>query len=570
MAETRCLFCSMQCPVSVEVTRGGRFLPRYGTLPDGTLHPLCGRGNLIAELASGRGRLSMPLIRQNGELSPLSLQEALGILSGWLSRKPASNALIIDGNLPEEDIKAGAAFASGVLDGAPAAVFLPPCDEQALDGLDASSCPLGSWARLGASDLFLAIGDVFCSHPVAARNILKALRESKENRLVVLDSRRSRTSAHAHSFFFAPPGALAVFLSALAEKFSSKLPEVRSAIGGLNLANLLEEASIPSGTVNALADLLSGARAPIFFLDVTMGREPDWEAVAAVTSLLARATGGSVIPLFTYGNARGAWQTRRRFNLASVSDFVSSFPSAIEVLLLVNCAFLSYFPDSYFSDLVSRAKKVVAISPLSPEKSLEISMALPSSWWFEETGLVSASTGESVSIAPVLSSPSGVESPRELLRLLSSLLGRASRLEEGAPEGGETPKASPGGFELKVLKKASPGKFRLVATSGPYNFAEGAVTRRCGWPELMEEPEISLNPEDARSRNWREGRLLRLSSPYDTVSLPLKLDARLPRGIASVSEHFVETRRLFGWKPQGNSGGIYSGPVDLEISSAEG
>ena len=571
MPETKCLFCSLQCPAAVEKSGMGSFEPSF-PLVSGEAKPLCGRGSLTSELLSHPRRLTQARLLENGALRFVSGSFALSALALLLQKEAsgAKTAFILDGNIHSETLRLGVAFAKGVLPGSRVSVFLPPPDEQALMGLEASDAPIASWEELPRKELIISIGDPFSTHPVAARKVLSTIRSDRTKRLVAVGPSRSRTSRHAHSFIEVRPGSMGVFLAACAGALPARPPELEAALSRFDLPRHIERARIDIGQVRELM-AMAASTTTIFLFQVSMGREDDFRLPAALLGLLVRALKASIIPLLSYGGSVAAYEVSRLPGVTLVPEAMTKALEGLDALVLAGLDIASFFPDDFFEQVLKSVKNVIYVSPFAPSREVRHKPRLifPGAFWFESEGTVLDQRGQSAMLSRLASPPSGAWTLKEFFEGLARELGRERLLEEALEELPLKASAPPSLQEMlqpPEIPTAGEGKLLLFSTSSPYHFADGSVTKNCEWPNLMEpEPLIHVSREDSSKLHLEPGLKVLVKSKYGSLETPLVIDPEISQGSASVSEHFAEARQLFGWKPASASF-IRSGPVEVEVS----
>jgi NADH-quinone oxidoreductase subunit G len=101
------------------------------------------------------------------------------------------------------------------------------------------------------------------------------------------------------------------------------------------------------------------------------------------------------------------------------------------------------------------------------------------------------------------------------------------------PGGNEAEPAVPSGPGFGVSPLANTGGLRLVAFRRLYD-AGVAVSRSGALAQLAAAPAVGVAPEEADHLGLAEGDQVTVSSPRGTVTLPLRVDPGLARGIATV------------------------------------
>jgi len=131
---TRCLLCSLACPVAFDVRSGeggDEVLTDYVVSDPCTQGRLCFRGHYLADMATSPFRLTAAGLR-DGEKEErgvfVSTEEAIAKLAGRLGDAAGGAAIIVDGNLPTEEVSAVLGFARDCIGTRLFSIHLPESD----------------------------------------------------------------------------------------------------------------------------------------------------------------------------------------------------------------------------------------------------------------------------------------------------------------------------------------------------------------------------------------------------------------------------------------------------------
>ena len=118
--ETTCTLCAVGCRVAMQSSAGR--VVRFLGIDTGPVNQswLCDRGRYGFEAIHAKDRLTEPLLRQEGELSPVTWNDALGEVAAGIrqalsSQGPASVGIIGGARLPNEDQYAWSKLARAVI-----------------------------------------------------------------------------------------------------------------------------------------------------------------------------------------------------------------------------------------------------------------------------------------------------------------------------------------------------------------------------------------------------------------------------------------------------------------------
>lgn len=210
-----CRFCGTGCHVMVG-TRAGRVVAIQGD-PQAEVNRglLCAKGYHVGEILYGRDRLTTPLLREDGELVPVSWDAALDVIADRVEADPAGFAIygsgqwtIPEGYVANKFIKGG--LANNQID--PNARL---CMASAVTGFLATygvDEPASCYDDLEACDVALMWGNNMAEmHPVLFSRLIDRRLRSGGVEIVDLGTRRTRTSDLAdRAMTFRPQTDLAV------------------------------------------------------------------------------------------------------------------------------------------------------------------------------------------------------------------------------------------------------------------------------------------------------------------------------------------------------------------------
>jgi NADH-quinone oxidoreductase subunit G len=243
-----CTLCPAQCNVTVTVRdeRALRVLARqHDEVDDGWL---CDKGRFAYQSFNVDERITEPLVRDGGELRPVSWERALAEATAGLKRAGAHTAAIVGGQSSSEE---GFLLAQLLRDG---------LGSPHIDSRRAGSLPLELHRALGAPQLQAKVSDLEFAHavlvlatdpvndaPILDLRLRKGIRRHGL-KLAVASPGPSSLDASATAAVRIAPGAGAVFAAALSAALT----------GAANAASLAHEAGAEPSAVRELAALLRG------------------------------------------------------------------------------------------------------------------------------------------------------------------------------------------------------------------------------------------------------------------------------------------------------------------------
>jgi nitrate reductase NapA len=210
-----CRFCGTGCHVQVGV-RAGKVVAIAGDrLADVNKGLLCMKGYHVGLALYGQDRLTTPMLRKNGELVPISWDEALDVIADRIQLDPSGFAFYGSGQWTILEGYAAQKFMKGGLSNNHIDPNARLCMASAVTGFLATygvDEPNGCYQDLDEADVIITWGNNPAEmHPVLFSRFVD--RRSRGDRVTLIDigTRRTRTSAHANRYIeFKPQGDLAI------------------------------------------------------------------------------------------------------------------------------------------------------------------------------------------------------------------------------------------------------------------------------------------------------------------------------------------------------------------------
>ena len=210
-----CRFCGSGCHVQVGVQDGKVVAVAGDDQAEVNKGLLCVKGYHVGEVLAGEGRLTTPLLRKEGVLSPVSWDEALDVLADRVAADPAGLGIYGSGQwtIPEGYV------ANKLLKGGLANNHIDPnarlCMASAVTGFLATygvDEPASCYDDLEECDVAILWGaNMAENHPVLFSRLLDRRLRGKRPEIIDLGTRRTRTSDQADRFvLFRPQTDLAI------------------------------------------------------------------------------------------------------------------------------------------------------------------------------------------------------------------------------------------------------------------------------------------------------------------------------------------------------------------------
>ncbi|MEA2411245.1 MAG: NADH-quinone oxidoreductase subunit [Thermoleophilaceae bacterium] len=430
-----CTLCPSQCNVEFTVrddTKVLRVSARDNEeVDDGWL---CDKGRFGYQIVNSPERITQPLVRDGGELRPVSWERALSEASKGLDRASEKTAALVGGEATNEEgylvqFLMREVLGSGHVDSRIAAP-IDPEQARTLARPDLS-------ARVSdidfAGTVLVIETELVDEAPILDLRVRKAARRKGLN-VVVATSRPSSLDPNAGATLRFAPGAAEAALGALAAAIT----------GRGDVDDLARRSGASAGAVRAAADAITGSGSVIVLWGERLSRgERGKEAVAALLAT-ARALGiesddaAGMIEVPSGSNGRGLREVGCLPNLkpglvdADESGLgAAEIPGAIgqgdvQALLLFQADPLRTHADrGAWEDALDRANFVVGFSDFVTESLAEhANVVFPAESYAEKDGTVTHPDGRLQRVRQSIGRPGEVRPQTEvLLELVSQLSG---------------------------------------------------------------------------------------------------------------------------------------------------
>jgi formate dehydrogenase alpha subunit len=330
--DTVCPYCGCGCNLTLHVADGKvvRVTSRVGEGPGGG--NLCVKGRYGFEFIAHPDRLTRPLVRVDGKLTPASWDEALELITSKLfdirhEHGPDAIAGFASARCTNEEDYVFQKFMRAVIGTNNVDHCARLCHASTVTGLAqsfGSAAMTNSFADLETADAFLIIGsNTSESHPIGALHVKKALRDGA--RLIVADPREIDMARRADIHLRLRPGTNVALLNGLAHVIIEEgmaddefiaartegFEEMQAAVRPYTPALVEEITGVPADKIVAAARILGTAeRAAILYSMGITQHSHGTEHVLAISNL-AMLTGNvgrpgtGVNPLRGQNNVQG-------------------------------------------------------------------------------------------------------------------------------------------------------------------------------------------------------------------------------------------------------------------------
>lgn len=355
---TTCGFCGVGCGLEV-ATRDNAILTvkpvRNGTVNRGHA---CVKGRFAHGFLDSAERLSSPLIRRNGALTPATWDEAIGYVAGRLGEirnaDPDEFAVISSARATNEENYLAQKFARAVMGTNNVDNCSRLCHAPSATGL-AATFGLGGGTNpfddLDDCDAILLVGaNPTAAHPVVGSRIFQRVMDGA--RLVVVDPRRTYLARHADIHLRPRPGTNVAVFNGLAhvlvqEGLVDRAFIARHATGYDELAELLGDyppdrvagiCGVPADDLVRAALIYGQAAAPAIFYGLGVTEHlhgtdgvRTLSNLAVLRGAVGPGAGGGVNPLRGQNNVQGA------SDMGALPDLLPGYQKVVDPAARARC-----------------------------------------------------------------------------------------------------------------------------------------------------------------------------------------------------------------------------------------
>ncbi len=212
-----CRFCGTGCHLQVGVENGRVVAVAGDPLAEVNKGLACVKGYHVGSILYGRDRLTTPMLRKNGKLTPISWDEAINTIANRIKDDPKGFALYGSGQWTIPEGYAAQKFMKGGL----ANNHIDPnarlCMSSAVTGFMSTygvDEPAGTFTDLDQCDVLIMWGNNPAEmHPVLFSRVVDRRARGEKITLIDIGTRRTRTTDHCqHYMEFNPNSDLAIAL----------------------------------------------------------------------------------------------------------------------------------------------------------------------------------------------------------------------------------------------------------------------------------------------------------------------------------------------------------------------
>jgi len=587
-----CGYCGNGCTVTLGVLNNKvetiRFNDKIG-VNDGNL---CIRGRFGYSYVNHEDRLTMPLVRKDGELVETDWDEALQVVADRLSKaQKGQGAGIISGaRLTNEELfvlkKVARTLGTENLDHSGG-----ECYKSVTEGLKETlgvAASTATFPQIEKADVVLAIrSDFYETHPVVGMVVNQAIRRNGAKLLVLADKRGKLDKLPGARTLLSKPGLELDVLNAMAKVLIDEglaqtegvegLAELKTALTDFDPAQVAERSGVDVALLQTAARQLAGAKNAAILMAYGLpyqGFNKELATAAANLALLAGIPGRAGSGLYLCGekaNSQGAIDLGilpQGNGLGAQEMLSAAAEGKLDALYVVAEDPLSSYPDR---DKVARSLEkvpflVVQDLFLSPTAQ-QADVVLPAASFAEKDGTFTNAERRIQRVRQGIPSPGKARTDGAIFAALAGKLGNTLSFTGPAAIFAEIGKEVPayaefnfneigpqgvvwGGETLQPVshKVVTAGAgatvkadFKLVTGSALYH--SGTVSTRAKGPiAVLPEPYVELSREDAKGLKVVDGELVKVNGNGVELQLKVKVGNRLPKGVLFVPYHFAEAQ----------------------------
>jgi anaerobic selenocysteine-containing dehydrogenase len=521
-ARTTCPFCLNGCESIV--TAGYQYRMEYPTDAVVNRGRLCPRGNSASIVVDHPRRLAYPLLYGKEASWDQALAYCREALAGT---EPSEIAVVYSRGLAREEIGSVCGFASALGTSNLVCGYVEPDNwfQVRLAGVKAATLD-----DVRKAKTMLLVGDVFGTSPVAAGPVTEARYADRKNRMVVIDSVKTREAGFAHLFLQVKPGSEAFCLLGVAGSIDRSM--------GVDVGRCAAAARVEERQLADVAKML--ANGPGFVGSAMhLGRVAHPAQHSLMSQLVAVKAGAAF---------NGFGEARVPFGKLGLAEFRSrTGAGGVKTVFW----FGGLHPYSY-PELMPEAAQVrfsIVSSIFRPDVPLP-GLVLPVASELEKESVGESYWGE-VSRHPVAEPPSGA-------RRVPAILAELAEARTETPEPALTLSESEAVKRtLAALEESKPVSTEFLLVGEKQAIGIG------GFYELEEH--VSVSPADAARLGLTGPDSLLVESPAGKVEFRVKSTAAVQPGVLAVGVGAHRNRALFPLADDPASG-ITIPPVSVRVT----
>lgn len=508
--KTLCPFCSYGCEFGLVFDDFGVRGVEY--LTEGKSNGrLCPRGSAAALYLNHPKRSTTPVKSRKAIEWSKILKELKRVID-----KPDSVAVTFDRNITIEEYKSIISFCNTVGIKTVASTYFEP---EAL--LSRFFDRTFTESEIDNAEMIIVVGDPFNQSPMISKSLINWKLRDWKNRLVVIDSINTHTSAFATDFLKVNPGTEPLLIFALTQENTAGIDV--PAITGIQEAR-----------INDISSNIKSAGKGLILVSFSFAHTYDPQLLTESLGKLSDFSGKKVVSFVEFVGFNGSQ------DFGEVIDLIKK--KKIKQLINFGELFPFFYPQLYKS---LKAVNIYSTTPIKYNGYTTLPVAIN----IEKTGTILTTFGKK-QLGGNIQPASGARTITDILTAIIDIQAKS--------EGLMIPKRK---IDIKqrvdtLIKKCEPTKkrksFKLFGEKIAFNFLG-----------LLEDDAIKINPRDAERLGIRSNDKVSVKSRQGTAELVVKIKEDVDEGIALTPAESPETRGLFDFEIVDNI--VNFVPTEVEI-----
>ncbi|MCX7793049.1 MAG: molybdopterin-dependent oxidoreductase [Thermodesulfovibrionales bacterium] len=575
-----CPYCGCGCTTNISL-REGRIVRARGLegkgINDGNL---CSKGRFGFDFLYSEKRLTTPLLKKDGELKPVSWEEALGFIAKRLeiikhSYGPSSIGAIGSQRCTVEDNFMLQKFMRDVIgtdniDSAARFGFAKAW-EAMKEVIGVEYNPV-DWNRPLERDLlFVVESDITSTHPVWGLNFIQAKKRGAY--LIVADSRQTKLVRHSTHWLRLRPGTGVVLLNAIANYIitnglfdkdnASKIKgysEWSESIKKFNLKYTSEITGISENQIEDIARLIASTPKRLFAL--TSGasennKSKDFFIAAANLILLLGNTPDDLQVPAEFSNTLGLWLSGVRPLKGGLNLRDMLYGEGLRALYIMGEDPVTVLPDGAAIERRLKSLDLLVVQDIILTETAKLAhVVLPASSWAEKEGTFIGMTGLEQNILKILPEQGESIPDWKILRNLARITGAeiGKDIESIKKEFKEKLQAQ--GIDLAKLQKVQEPCFRIADFKLPEKKADqfylvtGNLLQHSGvlsylskiLDSVASDAVLAINENDAKRLHIKDDAFVKVSTKKGSIFLKTRITDEVPEGMVFAPVHFPHAK----------------------------
>jgi predicted molibdopterin-dependent oxidoreductase YjgC len=575
-----CGYCGNGCTVTFGVLKDKvetiRFSDKNG-VNDGNL---CVRGRFGYSFINSKERLTQPLLRKNGQLVPVSWDEALTAVAAGLRQAQAAKGvgILAGARLTNEEFfllnnlaktvgtenidHSGGECYKGVTEGLLATL-----------GVTAST---GTYPRVEDAEAILCIrSDFYETHPVFGMVVNQAVKRREANLFVVSDKKGKFTKLPGAKTLLTKPGTEVNILNAMAFVLLDEniavtdgvegVAELKSALAAYTPDAVAAQTGVDAELIRAAARRMVAAKRAAILLAYGLPYAAQSREIAVAAANLALLTGiagrdGSGLYLCgEKANSQGAIDLGILPGKGALGAS-AMLAGQVDALYVIAEDPLSAYPNRAALEVALKQVPFLVVQDIFLTPTAELAhVVLPATSYAEKDGTFTNAERRIQRIRPGVPSPGEAQADGAIFAQLDAKLGGkvvasgtpaaifaaitpylgidfATIGAQGTVWGGET-LSLPLRKVLPVQGQAPVDGLVLVTGSALYH--NGTLSTHASGPNaVVHEAYLEFGRDDASALQVKEGDIVTLKGNGAEIKIKVKVGTRLPKGVLFAPYHF--------------------------------